>query len=80
MPQPLSALFYFMPIEKRYYCCSKTNFLLLSKSDSSILFEFIDEETGDAVCCELGIDELIDLNKEIYYVIKNSKDGGGNER
>ena len=54
--------------------------MILSKSDCSILFQFIDLETDDAVCCELGIDELIDLNKEIYYVIKNSKDGGRNEK
>jgi hypothetical protein len=60
-----------MPIEKRYYCSSKRNFLILSKSDCSILFQFIDEKTHEAVYCELGIDELIDLNKEIYFVIKN---------
>jgi hypothetical protein len=60
-----------MPIEKRYYCSSKRNFLRVSKSDCSILFQIIDEETDQPVYCELGINELIDLNKEIYFVIKN---------
>ena len=82
MPQPLNALFYFMPVQKRYYDYEGCNFILVTEEDGLITFSVFDDRMNTSkkiFDVKIEDDTAQELSRDIYHIVKNMKDGGKNE-
>lgn len=84
MPQPLSALFYFMSVQKRFYNGNGCHYIVIKEDEGLINITcFNDGQNQNVILFDQFFDDetALELSREIYHTIKNlRKDGGRNER